>query len=143
MPKLGDTGRLRDLGLLIIRLVVGFSVAAFHGYGKLTGGSERWEGIGGSMSNLGITFFPVFWGFMAMFAEFFGAILIMLGLFTRPAAALLACTMLVAMIRHLTLPADAPNAGWSGASHAMELFAVAIGLMLTGPGRFSISGRFR
>jgi hypothetical protein len=42
------------------------------------------------------------------------------------------------MIRHLSLPPDANNAGWSGASHAMELFAVAVGLFLTGPGRFAI-----
>lgn len=138
MPKLGDTGRLRDLGLLVIRVIIGFSVAKFHGWGKISGGPDRWEGIGGSMANLGITFLPVFWGFMAAFAEFFCSIFIIIGLFTRPAAALLACTMLVAMIRHLTLPPEANNAGWSGASHAMELFAVAIGLMLTGPGRFAM-----
>lgn len=142
MPKLGDTGKLRDLGLLVIRLIVGFSVAAFHGYGKISAGPEGWERTGGALANLGIAFFPVFWGFMAAFAEFFCSIFIMLGLFTRPAAALLACTMGVAVTRHLSMPADNPNAGWSGASHAMELFAIAVGLMLTGPGRFAVWRKF-
>jgi putative oxidoreductase len=143
VPKLEDTGKLRDLGLLIMRLGIAFSVAAFHGKGKLMGGPEAWERTGGNMSNFGIDFFPVFWGFMAMFAEFFCSILLAIGLLFRPAAALLAFTMLVAMARHLSLPPDAPNSGWSGASHALELFVVYLGLLLIGPGRYALGARWR
>ena len=127
----------RGLALLVIRLGIGFSMLAFHGYGKLTGGPETWARVGGSMQNLGITFAPVLWGFMAAFAEFFCSILLMLGVLFRPAAALLAFTMFVAILRHLGLPAGEPGAGWKGASHALELFVVYLGLLLAGAGRYS------
>jgi putative oxidoreductase len=117
----------------------------FHGYGKVTGGPEMWARLGGSMQNLGIGFAPTLWGFMAAFAEFFGSILLILGVLFRPAAALLAFTMFVAIVRHLSLPAGEPGAGWMGASHALELFAVFVGLLLAGPGRYSFQliGRHR
>ncbi len=126
-----------DLGLVIIRIGFGLTMALFHGWGKISGGPERWAGVGGSMANLGIDFFPAFWGFMAGFSEFFCAIFIILGVFFRPATALLACTMLVATIRHLSLPEDAPNSGFSGASHAIEFLVLSIGLYFSGPGKYS------
>ncbi len=132
-----------DVGLLLIRVGIGLSMAIFHGWGKISGGPETWERIGGSMQNLGIDFLPAWWGFMAGFAEFFGSLLLIVGLFSRPAAALLAATMTVAAIRHLSLPADAANAGWAGASHALELLVVYLGLLLTGPGRLSIDWNWR
>jgi putative oxidoreductase len=128
----------RDLGLLAIRIGVGASVLLFHGWGKITGGPQRWAAIGANMGNLGVHMAPAFWGLAAALAESLGSTLILLGLFTRPAAAALAFTMLVAMTRHLSLPEDAANAGWAGASHALELFAVYLGLVLLGPGRFSL-----
>ena len=127
----------RGLALLIIRLGVGISVLAFHGYGKLTGGAETWARLGGSMQNLGIGFAPTLWGFMAAFAEFFCSMLLILGVMFRPAAALLAFTMFVAIVRHVTLAAGESGAGWAGASHALELFSVYVGLLLAGPGRYS------
>lgn len=137
--KLLSTAPLdRDVGLLVIRLLIGFSMLAFHGWGKITGGPEFWGKLGANMGNLGIDFAPVFWGFMAAFSEAVCSALIMLGLFFRPAAGLLACTMLVAIVRHLNVPAGEPGAGWSGASHALELFAVYVGLLLTGAGRYAL-----
>lgn len=130
-----------DLGLLIIRLGIGTSLLLFHGWGKLMGGSATWEAVGGNMANLGLDFWPGFWGLMAALSESVGSICLALGVFFRPAAALLAFTMLVATARHLSLPADASNAGWSGASHALELLSVYLGLFLTGPGRFTILGK--
>ena len=142
----GKTGaalaRHADLGLLVIRLGVGLSLLLFHGWGKITGGPERWERTGREMANLGIRFYPVFWGLMAALAESLGAVLLMLGLFFRPSAGVIAFTMFVAALRHLNLPADAPNSGWSGASHALELLAVAIGLVFLGPGKYSLAPRW-
>lgn len=129
----------RDLGLLVIRLGIGLSMFLFHGYGKITGGPERWKGIGAQMANLGIDFMPTFWGFMAAFSESVGSILLILGLFFRPVAAMLAFTMLVAVTRHLSLPEDASGAGWKGASHALELGCIYLGLLLTGPGRHALT----
>jgi putative oxidoreductase len=50
---------------------------------------------------------------------------------------MLAFTMFVAMLVHLNMPADSPSAGWSGASHAIELLIVYVGLFLIGPGRYA------
>ena len=127
-----------DLGLLIIRLGIGLSMLLFHGYGKLTGGTSTWEAVGSHMKNLGITFFPVFWGLLAALAESVGSLLLVLGVFFRPATLALVFTMLVAALRHLTLPAEAPGAGWSGASHALELLAVYLGLLAAGPGKYRL-----
>jgi putative oxidoreductase len=91
------------------------------------------------MENLGIGFAPAFWGFMAAFAEFVCSILIILGVLFRPAVLTLAFTMLVAALHHLNLPPDNPGAGWGGASHALELLVVYVGLFLTGPGKFAFS----
>jgi putative oxidoreductase len=130
-------GVAKDFGLLLIRLGIGASVFIFHGYDKIMGGPEAWTRTGGAMENFGITFAPVFWGFMAAFAESVGSILIVLGPLFRFATLLLAFNMLVAVLRHLNLPADQPGAGWAAASHAMELMVVYLGLFFTGPGRFA------
>ena len=127
----------KDVGLLLIRMGIGFSMMAFHGYDKITGGTQLWAGVGANMSHLGIGFAPVFWGFLAAFAEFAGSILLILGVLFRPAALMLAFTMFVAILTHMNMPSDAPRAGLSGASHAIELMIVYVGLFLTGPGRYA------
>ena len=122
-----------DTGLLIIRAGVGLCFIFIHGIGKLTGGAELWEAIGKSMENIGISFAPAFWGFMASFTETFGALLLIAGFLYRPAAFLLAFTMFVAMMNHL-----AKLDPWGRVAHSMELMFVFAGLMLIGPGRLSI-----
>ncbi len=57
----------------------------------------------------------------------------MLGFFTRPACALIVMTMVVAAARHLGL-----GQGISGASHAIENGVVLLGMMLIGPGTYSL-----
>ena len=130
----------QDLGLLVVRLGIGLSMLLFHGLGKLTGGPESWERIGANMGNLGLAFAPKFWGLMAASAETFASALLVLGVFFRPAAAILAFTMVVAMSRHLSLPGGESGAGWTGASHALELFSIYVGLLLTGPGKLALGG---
>jgi len=123
----------KDIGLLIIRLVIGITMIAFHGLGKLMGGPDTWTKIGGSLNNIGINFTPMLFGLSASLIETVGSLLFILGLWTRPVAALLGMTMLIAAINHLSR-----GDGFSGASHAIELLAVYIGFILIGPGRFSI-----
>ena len=88
------------------------------------------------MSHLGVTIYPVFWGFCAAVVEFFGGIALAFGLFTRLVALSLCFTMVVATIMHLSI-----GDGLQGASHAIELAIVFVSLILIGPGRFSVDRR--
>jgi len=132
-----------DFGLLLIRLGIGVSMAAFHGWAKISGGATLWASVGTGMGNLGVTFAPVMWGFMAGFAEFFCSILLVLGVLFRPAALMLAFTMFIAVLVHLNMAPESPKAGWGGASHAIELLVVYVALFFTGPGRFASTLNFR
>jgi len=123
----------RDAGLLVMRAGVGFSFLYIHGFPKITAGTELWLKLGAAMGNLGIHFAPVFWGFMAASAEFFGGACLVLGLMTRPAAGVMAFNMLVAVTMHLTL-----GQGLETASHALEDMFLFGGLILTGGGRYSL-----
>ena len=129
---LNNKGRFANFGLLFIRLGLGISMA-LHGWPKITGGLDKWEQIGGVMKTFGIEFMPGLWGFMAGFAEFGCGILLMAGLLFAPACLMLAFTMFVATMMHV-------NAGDSfiSYSHALELLIVFIGLIITGPGKFSL-----
>lgn len=124
----------RDLGRLIIRIGLGL-MFVFHGWPKLVGGYDTWASLGGKMEYLGIDFLPVFWGFMASVSEFVGGIFILFGFQFRIASTFLMFTMLVASAYHL---GNGDSLGQ--ASHAIELFFIFLGLILVGPGRYSIDG---
>ncbi len=124
--------RHRDYGLLIIRVGVG-AVFMVHGWPKITGGMEMWAGLGGAMGALGIGFAPALWGFMAAASEFVGGLLLMLGLLARPAALFMLFTMVVATVMQIT-----GGDGFTAFSHPLKLVFVFAGLLLTGPGKYSI-----
>ena len=125
--------KYKDLGLVVIRLVIGFSFIVIHGWSKITGGPETWGKLGKAMSNLGITFFPEFWGFMSSVSEFGGGILLILGLFTRPAAFFMGFTMFVAITNHLSRLDP-----WGRVFYPVEMLAVFLGLLFLGAGKFSL-----
>src|SRR4030095_1466647 len=125
--------KYKDIGLLFIRLGLGFGFIFVHGWGKISGGPELWGKLGSSMSNLGITFAPEFWGFMSAPAEFGGGILLLLGLFTRPAAFFMAFNMFVAQMQHFSKLDP-----WNKVIYPMELFAVFMGLIFLGAGKYSL-----
>lgn len=131
---MGNKGK--DTGLLIIRLVIGISMIAFHGIPKIVGGVETWEKIGGAMGNLGISFFPVFWGLLATLAESLGAVFFTIGLWTKPSSAVLAFTMIMATVFHL-----AEGHGLAKSSHTIELLAVFVAFCIMGAGRYSVDKR--
>lgn len=120
------------LGLTVMRVGLGITMM-MHGYPKVMGGSETWGMLGGAMTAIGISFAPVVWGAAAAFTELIGGALLALGLLTRPAAALLAFTMFVAAMMHF-----GNGDGFKGASHAIEVGIVMIGLLIIGGGRWSI-----
>lgn len=125
--------KYRDAGILFLRIGVGLGFIFVHGWPKIFGGTEFWGKLGGSMANLGITFAPVFWGFMASLAEFGGGILLVLGLFTRSTSAFMAFTMFVAFMMH-----SSKLDPWSKTIYPMEMFAVFMALLFIGAGKYSL-----
>ena len=121
-----------DAGLLVLRLGIGLAFLA-HGVPKILGGPETWQGLGRAMAVFGIGFAPTFWGFMAAFAEAFGALSLLLGLLLRPFAALMFFTMAVAAAMHL-----GRGDGFAGASHALELAVVFLALLISGGGAYGV-----
>ena len=83
---LKSLGKYSDYAPLAIRLLLGTTLVFSHGIPKLMEGPERWEGSGRAMANLGITFAPMFWGFMVGATEALAGLLFWLGLAVRPAS---------------------------------------------------------
>jgi putative oxidoreductase len=123
--------RFRDVGLLIIRLGFGLGFFWYHGWPKLTGGVERWERTGGALRHFGITTTPEWFGLAAGIAEGIGGLLIAAGLLFRPAAVLIMIVMVVATVQHWVTGMGTPAHSFKNA----WLFA---GLILVGPGRYSL-----
>ncbi|WHX41100.1 DoxX family protein [Mesobacillus sp. AQ2] len=127
---------MMDLGLLIIRLVIGILFIG-HGAQKLFGwfGGYGLKGTGGWFDSIGMK--PgVTLALFAGLAELLGGILLAAGLFTPLAALMIAGTMLMAILK-----VHGPNGLWStsnGYEYNLTLIAVTIGLALIGPGRYAI-----
>jgi putative oxidoreductase len=127
---------MEDLGLLIVRLIVGLAFAA-HGAQKLFGwfGGYGPKGTGGWFDSIGIK--P---GVLAAVAvgivEFFGGILFTAGLFTVVVTMLLAATMVVAIVK-----VHAKNGFWNtsnGYEFNLVLIAIFIAVALIGAGSYSL-----
>ncbi len=122
----------QDLSLLIARIFTGYLMFSLHGWGKITAGTDRWKGLGSGLSDLiGLDFLSIPLGFMASFAESIGALLIIIGLTTRPAAFLLAFTMFIAVSKKIP--------GGVKAAELPALFlCLSIVIMLSGAGKYSV-----
>ncbi|MBS1658275.1 MAG: DoxX family protein [Chitinophagales bacterium] len=123
----------KDIGYLILRLGLGI-LTARHGWPMLVGGAEKWESVGSFASAIGITFYPVVWGFVAAAAEVVGGICVAVGFLFRPACILITATLIGALTYKLQ---DASTFGYwiEYAEMATAFFA----MFLMGPGRFSLS----
>jgi putative oxidoreductase len=124
--------KFRDTGLLLLRIGLA-AVYLYNSRNHMFGGPERWEALGKAMQLVGIHFWPVFWGFMAAFSQFFGSMFIMFGFLFRPACILLAITMTVAANLHLRT-----GDGFLKASWAIDMAIVFFCLILIGPGKYSV-----
>ena len=119
----------------IIRLPLGVILAA-HGAQKLFGwfGGYGLEGTGQWMASVG--FEPGYtMALLAGSAEFFGGIALILGLLTRPAAAVTAFTMLMAMTVHVSNGLFISNNGYE---FALSLLAMSAGLVVSGGGKLAV-----
>jgi putative oxidoreductase len=129
--KLPPEERTRDLGLLVLRVGVGAAFMA-HGWPKLAGGAAKWEDIGGAMAHLGLDFAPTMWGFLAACNEFFGGLMLALGLGFRLACLMLLSTMMVATTMHLR-----QGDSFGKTSHALESAVLFASLFLIGAGKWA------
>lgn len=130
-----NTGYYRNVGLLILRVGLGI-MFILHGYPKVFGGPEEWKEIGQVMQYFGIETAPMFFGFMAGIAEFFGGIFLLLGLYFTPSLILLITVMFVAAVSHIQ-----GGDNFSQISHAIELGIVFFSLLFIGPGKLSLDNR--
>ena len=127
-----------DAGLapLALRVAAGIIFIA-HGGQKLFAwfGGYGLQGTGQWMASIGLE--PGY--LMALLAgsgEFFGGLFILLGLLTRPAAAVLALTMVVAIVSvHLPNGLFMANGGYE---FGLALLAVSVSLLISGAGKFSL-----
>ena len=123
---------LVNAGLLVLRIGIGI-IFIIHGIPKLMGGVETWTQLGSTMSMVGISFAPAFWGFMAAAAEAIGGLFIILGFLHRSVALMLVFTMIVAVLMHV-MSGD-PFGVYSNALKGLVVF---VALTITGPGKYSI-----
>lgn len=121
-------------GLLFLRLAVGV-VFLMHGGQKIF--VYGYRGVAEGFGHLGI---PVPWAaaIVVMLVEFLGGLALILGVFTRWAAALIAIVMLVAMLLvHLKNGFFLPR----GFEFTLTLFTASLALALSGPGALALGSR--
>ncbi len=125
-----------SLSQLALRIPVGIIFVA-HGAQKLFGsfGGYGLEGTGQWMASIGLN--PGY--LMALLAgsgEFFGGLALILGLLVRPAAALLAFTMVIAIVTvHIGNGLFMSNDGYE---FGLALLAASVALAISGAGRGSL-----
>lgn len=125
-----------DAGLLILRLGLG-TLVLFHGIFKLTHG-VAW--IAGPLGAVGL---PAFLAYGVYVGEVLAPILVIVGLWARPAALVIAFDMFMAIF--LARRADVAKISPMGGGWAIELelmyLVAAVAIALMGSGRYGIGRR--
>ncbi len=130
---LSSLNRLQPFGALVMRLVLGAIMIA-HGYTKIIPKGALY-GFTQFVGHLGL---PVWLGYVAAFTEFFGGMLLILGLLARVAALGMAIDMGVAVVKvHLHNGLTGHN-GQGGFEFPLALFALSLMLFFTGAGLLSV-----
>ena len=118
--------RFQGLGALVMRLVLGI-IMVRHGYTKIIPSGALYT----YSQTLAHKNLPVWLGYVSAFTEFFGGMLLIVGLLTRVAAFMTAIDMAVAIIKvHLHGGLMGPNSF----ALPLALFAISLMLVFTGCG---------
>ena len=124
-----------EWGPFILRVALGAAFIA-HGYPKLF---KNFFGVAGWFDSIGIR--PgTLWALVVGVVEFFGGIVLVLGVFTQLAAFLIAINMLVALIKvkwGKSRYVDTARMGWE---LDIAYLAMALALVVLGPGAYSLGG---
>jgi putative oxidoreductase len=123
---------LLSSGILIIRLTIGILLFT-AGSGKVFGWFGGY-GVEKTLQGFSQMGFSAFLTYLSMFTEFFGSILLILGLFTRIAAFAVTINMIVATI--VSLPRG--FLGPTGAQTAFIFLMMSLVILLSGPLSYSI-----
>jgi len=123
-----------DLGKFLLRATLG-GLILFHGFAKIVRFQEFAPNL---VAKAG---FPPALGYLVYVGEVVAPALLILGLWTRPAALIVVINMVVAFLlvhtrQVLTL---SPSGGWALELQAMY-FMTALVVALLGAGRFSVGG---
>ena len=126
--------RSDDTGKLVLRLALGILIL-LHGIAKITGGVG---GIAGMLTSHGL---PAALAYLVYIGEIVAPVLLIVGIYTRPAAWITVINMLVAIwLVHLKdLTVIGKSGGWALELQGMFLFA-ALAVAFLGAGRFSVGG---
>jgi putative oxidoreductase len=119
--------RLQPLALFMMRIALGAIMTA-HGYHKVFGGLH---GFAHAVGGMGL---PSWLGYVSAFTEFLGGLLLILGLFTRPAAFAICINLGVAIWKvhlHNGLLGSADRPGYE---FPMAAAAIAFALIFFGAG---------
>lgn len=127
-------GSQLDIAKLLLRLTLGFLIL-LHGISKIKGGPGFILDI---VDKAGL---PEPFGYLVYVGEVVAPLLIIVGLWTRAAALVIAINMIVAVaLVHLgQLFTLAPEGGWALELQGLFL-VVAIAIALLGAGRYSVGG---
>jgi putative oxidoreductase len=126
--------RTDDTGKLVLRLALGILIL-LHGVAKISSGVS---GVGGMLASHGL---PSALAYLVYVGEVVAPILVIIGLYTRPAAWIIAINMVVALwlVHMKDLFVIGKTGGWALELQGMFLFG-AIAVALLGAGRFSVGG---
>ena len=126
--------RSDDTGKLILRLALGILIL-LHGIAKLSSGVGS---VSGMLASNGL---PGALAYLVYVGEIVAPVLVIVGVFTRPAALVIAINMLVAiwLVHMKDLLVLGKNGGWALELQGMFLFA-AVALAFSGAGRLSVGG---
>lgn len=133
LNKINQTLSHADFGKFLLRLTVG-GLMLFHGLHKLFAGVE---GISGMLIANGL---PGFFAYGAIVGEVLAPGLIILGVLTRPAALLLAFTMIVAwLLVGVEETWMLESTGAWGIESLVYFFVGSLSVALLGAGRYSVA----
>lgn len=122
-------GKSGDWGTLPLRVALGIIFMA-HGYQKLFGG--QFEATAGFFEKVGIPA-PEFFAAVVGITEFFGGLLVLIGLLTRYASSFLAVVMIVAIIK-----VKAAKGLVGGYELDLALLGMCVALIILGGRNFSL-----